>query len=162
MVELTGLDLGEFFHVGIVVPDLAQGMNDVSAQLGVSWSPVLEITGRQWTRRRGVHQRSRQFAFSTIPPHLEILEIVPGSIWDGPMLNHVAFWSRDVERDAARLESLGWEREVASYSSANDAAGEGGLGVVVTTYHRYPDGSLLVELTSESNKAWLHEMLAAR
>ena len=40
---MTTGPLGPYYHVGIVVPDLAEAQAELTGQLGITWGPVLQL-----------------------------------------------------------------------------------------------------------------------
>ena len=92
-----------FFHSGHIVTDIEQSCAELTAALGVRWSPIQDRELGEW--------RSR-IAFSVDgPPYLEIIQGSPGSPWDaeafGDQLHHIGYWSDDVAADGARLIAAG-------------------------------------------------------
>jgi len=149
-----GEDMDEaatFYHVGVVVPDLAAGMAEMSAAVGLAWRPPaqMEMTVRTPS---GLATVNFHYAYSLDgPPYVELVESVDGSIWAahdtyGGHAHHLGYWSADLQADAARLERAGMVREV------SDAAADGGFEVF--TYHRAKSGPL-IEYVSTSMKAQL-------
>jgi hypothetical protein len=125
------------YHVGFVVPDLAEGMAQFGAALGVSWRQAAE-TDLPVRTGAGEHTVRLRYAYSVEgPPYLELIECAEGTVWacdagGAGVAHHLGYWSDDLAGDAARLEGAGWAREL------TDAA-EGG-GCRVLAYHRAPAG----------------------
>jgi hypothetical protein len=111
-----------YFQVGFVVPDLEAAMEELGAALGV------ELVGPQ---ERDLGDCVLRIAFAqTPPPHIELIEGPPGSLWDatgGAHLHHLGYWSEDMDADSARLEAAGMRLELdlgfARYHSPAHAAG---------------------------------------
>jgi hypothetical protein len=139
--EFGPFGLGQPHHVGIIVPDLSSAMKDMA---GVGeWvelplrKPNVPTAGLPRLIRSTAEVALRG-AFSRIgPPHFELLERVPGTIWDGPeeaQLHHVAYWvpAERLEELSRHLESLGMRLE----ATRLDATGTKIRGV----YHRWRTG----------------------
>lgn len=99
---------GPHYHVGYVVPDLERAMAELGESLRLTWTPVR-------ARPRTVHlpDRDEEVTFRVTfsvegPPHVELIEAVPGTPWaalDGA--HHVGHWADDVEAEAGRLAAGG-------------------------------------------------------
>jgi catechol 2,3-dioxygenase-like lactoylglutathione lyase family enzyme len=143
--------LAPFYHVGLIVPDLAQAKRDLTATLGLSWAseqrremPVL-IGGRSV-------QRDISFVYSTDgPPYVELIGAnePPWNATDG--LHHIGMWSEDVVAD---MEALVAERYTVAATGLNRKGLAGGFA-----YLNSPTG-LLVELVDTRGKASFDRWLA--
>lgn len=102
--------LSPHYHVGIVVPDLVVAQSRLTAQIDVAWGPVLEFgltevrdgSGRDF-------EVAIRFCYSVDAPHLELIEELPGSVWECneySNLHHIGFWSDDLAADSGRLAGL--------------------------------------------------------
>jgi Glyoxalase/Bleomycin resistance protein/Dioxygenase superfamily len=154
------LGLGAPFHTGVIVPDLNVGMGQLSAALGLRWGPIRTMSNHQWTKRHGFGTRTRSFAFSVDPPLIEILQVAPRTIWGTPGIHHFAFWVSDIEREAARIEGLGFVRELTSFrlTEGDEARHDPDRTEVIATYHRQPDSGLFVEMVAESLRPLMLEI----
>lgn len=133
----------DVFHTGFVVADLAAGMRDLAAAFDVSWTPPEE----RELRLRGPDGPLRptlRFTYTREGPHrLELLEAVPGTVWEAPppgvggplAAHHVGVWCDDVASSSRRLEAAGSPRLVTYDGDGDDAVG--------FAYHRLPTGALL-------------------
>ena len=87
-----------FFQVGVIVTDLHSAMDELSRAVGMTWTEPAD-------RRLG--DDDLRIAFSREgPPYVELIESEAGGGWDsssGPHLDHLAFWSPDLEQDRGRL-----------------------------------------------------------
>jgi catechol 2,3-dioxygenase-like lactoylglutathione lyase family enzyme len=96
--------LGQFFQVAIVVSDLDAAKDDLTRSVGLTWGETRESELGPWQYR---------LAFSLEgPPHIELIEAPEGSFWNpdptGAMrIDHLQWWSSDIEADTARLEADG-------------------------------------------------------
>lgn len=159
-------DLGDPWHVAIVVPDLARAMDELATTLGVSWSRVMTMTNHQWSLRHGNELRTRSFTFSSGTPRFELLQVTPDSIWETPGLHHLAFWVDDVKREADRLCASGFEQQVVSYPLTDGehvaAASEHQHRPedIVASYLKHPEFTLTVELVADRIRNSLEEWLS--
>ena len=113
-------DLLRFYHVALVVPDLAEAMEawvpmtvegwskPQAASVNVQWSGALRETPLNWTYSLGE------------PPYLELVENCEGSVWqtDRVVYHHTGYWTPDmhaasefVESQGMRLEAAGLQRD---------------------------------------------------
>ena len=100
-------ELGPFFHVGIVVPDLEVAIVELGGAIGAEWSGPLEREVGEWVVRATFAQ--------TPPPYVELIEALPGSVWEaapGSPIHHLSYWSSDLDADGARLETSGMPLEL--------------------------------------------------
>ena len=96
-----------FFHVGVVVPDLEAAMAELGPAIGADWSGPLEREVGEWVVRATFAQ--------TAPPYVELIEAVPGSVWEatpGAPIHHMSYWSDDLDADGVRLEAAGMALEL--------------------------------------------------
>ena len=79
------------FHVGVVVPDLAEGMHEISGALGLRWGRVQR---REMAMEAPGSPLSLEMAYVYSfdgPPHLELIERRPDSIFDTVGLHHLGY-----------------------------------------------------------------------
>jgi hypothetical protein len=147
---------GRIYHFAYVVPDLEIAMKELGAIYEVEWA---ERARRQLKiRRAGEEPQDLDFwiCYSTTgPPHIELIEGIPGSIWDpsnGAHLHHVGVWAKGgLEDESQRLVELGLPIE------AHGVDDNGGL--TRFTYHSNPYGpwiELVYAETREPFEAWMH------
>ena len=139
------LNFQDLFHTGFVVDDLESSMAELTAQLGVRWTPVEE---RRMKLRGpdGPFRPDLRFTYTTDGPHhLELLQTVPGTVWE-PMAagrfgaltaHHLGIWCDDVAGTSAELVAAGCPL-LATYDGDPDRA-------VGFAYHRLA-GGVVVEL----------------
>jgi hypothetical protein len=93
--------------VGIVVADLAKARRSLSAQLGVTWGPVMHQDRVEYRDGEGRDLvLPTTICYSVDAPHLELIEELPGSVWvcnTHSNLHHIGFWSDDLAGDSERL-----------------------------------------------------------
>jgi len=99
------------YHVGIVVPDLAAAREQMSRQLGTAWGPILHLDAADYRDGSG-HDLvlPTTMCYSVEPPHLELIQEVPGSVWvcnEYSNLHHIGFWSDDLIADSTDLVGSG-------------------------------------------------------
>lgn len=107
------VDLASITYMSVVVDDLDRAMLRNSAAFGLTWAqpwtgPIHTIVG-------GAEATSTvTFTYSCQgPPHLELIQAVPGTVWQpGPGLHHVGVSVDDVGVAAASLEANGFMMEV--------------------------------------------------
>ncbi len=104
-------DWSNVYHVGIVVPDLHQAMNDLAVELGVSWPEPQSRLGKRFRTQNGTLETEMHFVYSIEgPPHLELIEAQPGTPWEveGPgIIHHVGVWVDDLASASAELVTAG-------------------------------------------------------
>jgi Glyoxalase/Bleomycin resistance protein/Dioxygenase superfamily len=89
-----------FFQAGSLVQDLDAAMVELSDMLDVHW-------GKPLTREVGESELRVVFSLDG-PPHIELTRGPAGSPWDasdGPRLDHLGYWSDDLEADKRRLDA---------------------------------------------------------
>lgn len=94
--------MNTFYHLCFAVPDLDRAIADMSSTLGVQWNPVREGKLGHW-RFRIVFSRGGA-------PYFEVIEGDPGSPWDasaGARIDHIGYWSTDLEADQDELADRG-------------------------------------------------------
>ena len=105
------------FHVGIVVPDLHAGMELLTDEIGVRWGPVLDMQGAEVRDGAGGDQTlPLRICYSVDAPHLELIEEVPGSVWEcneHSNLHHLGFWSGRMAEESERLSGIGCPMQLA-------------------------------------------------
>lgn len=150
MIDAFGqLGFGPPHHVGLVVPNLDEAMSDMAnigdwVSLGIRQPRVPE--GDHGLRLIPETARvALKAAFSRAgPPHFELIEGVPGTIWspaDTAVLHHLAYWVPEERLDELShdLEADGMALEVTRVNLAGTA--------VRAVYHRWRTG-LRIELLS--------------
>jgi hypothetical protein len=100
-----------YYHVGIIVPDIAAARAQFSDQLGVTWGPVLHLDQADYRDLAGEDLiLPTTICYSVEEPRLELIEEVPGSVWvcnEYSNLHHIGFWSDDLPEDSTRLAGAG-------------------------------------------------------
>jgi catechol 2,3-dioxygenase-like lactoylglutathione lyase family enzyme len=152
VISLTGPPaLGRPHHVGIVVPDFEAALAELAA-VGGGW---LRLRARDPFDPDRADPRLRLLpdtarvrlvaAYSRLgPPHLELLQGVPGTLWEPrpeAYIHHLGYWVPTglLEERAAALDALGFLLEATRVRSTGDA--------LIGTYHSGPAG-LRIELVT--------------
>ncbi len=104
----------DFYHTGIVVPDLAVAAQRLSTMAGYTWTkpmkgpvPIRTVSGTQTVEM--------QFVYSLQAPHLELIEEVPGTPWTAARDNavhHLGYFTDDFDATATALEAQGFALEM--------------------------------------------------
>jgi hypothetical protein len=119
-----------YFQVALIVPSLDDAMRELEATLGLTfWEPLDREIG-PWAIRVAFSREG--------PPFLELTEGQPGSPWDptgAPRVDHIGWWTRDIDTDAQALEEAGAPVEV-----------DGRPHDKPFTYHRGPATGIRYEL----------------
>ncbi len=119
--------LAPHYHVGIVVPDIDGARTQFTAQLGVTWGPVMHLDTADYRDGAG-HDLAlpTTICYSVEDPRLELVEEVPGSVWVcNPYSNihHIGFWSDDLPAHSTRLAGAGCPLQLCGRSGDNSPTG---------------------------------------
>jgi hypothetical protein len=110
------------FHVGIVVPDIGQAIQDMKGIGVLNWMEVGQADSIR--RANGLCEPiSLLWSFSAEPgAHIELIEplIAPATTSLG--VHHVGYWSTDIMRDTELLAAASYESEFDLGYSADDDA----------------------------------------
>ena len=105
----------DLFHLGIIVPDIQKGMQDLSNRFGVTW-PRQPRTSQTLIRTKdGISPITISGVYSTEgPPWFEVFEAVPGSLWSTQASNihHMGFFVDSIDDEIERLVAEGNELEM--------------------------------------------------
>jgi len=97
------------YHVGIVVPDLEAAQARFTDLLGVTWGQVMEIDAYPFRDGDGNDLTlPNKICYSTTAPHLELIQEVPGTVWEcneHSNLHHIGFWSGSLAAESERLSA---------------------------------------------------------
>lgn len=103
----------DFYHTGIVVPDLDAAMARLSALAGYTW--ITPMSYRLPLRTAGgTRELASTFVYSLQSPHLELIREVPGSPWTAPpgnAVHHLGYFTDDLAAAARTLEDNGFALE---------------------------------------------------
>ena len=98
----------DLYHSGIVVDDFEGTLEWTAATYGYRWcEPVDARTVVRFPD--GEREIRMHITYSMDEPRLEIIEAVPGTLWEpaDSGLHHLGFWSDDVDRDVTQLLAAG-------------------------------------------------------
>ena len=145
---------GRFYHVGIVVPDVEAAQAHLTDLLGITWGPVMEIDAfdvRDGEGRDLVFPN--KLSYSTEPPHLELVQEVPGSVWEcneHSNLHHIGVWTDALPDDSARYTDLRCPLQLCGH--------DGDTAPIQFAYHRDPLG-VRIELVDLAMKPMMEEFM---
>lgn len=107
------------YHMGIVIPELAPAMSEMSDQLGLTWAPPRAFPVN-------VHEEGELRAYDVLatystqgPPYFELIEAIGEGVWSPAMaggLHHIGVLAADPLAEIARLEEAGYQIEVQAVS----------------------------------------------
>jgi len=136
----------------MVVPRLEEALDHLGSTLGLVWTPVVETDAPVG----GGRLVPIRFAYSAEPPHLEVIEEAPGSVWvcnPHSNLHHIGFWADGLEGERDRLVASGCPLEIAGIAPEPDRT-------ALYTYHADPL-QLRVELVNAALRPLMEEGFAA-
>lgn len=113
MITGPALTPADFYHTGIIVPDIAAAAARLSAASGYEWTNPVEAT-LSVTTEDGAYDVPFEFVYSLQAPHLELVTEVPGTIWTaspGTATHHLGYWADDLTITARELEEAGFRQE---------------------------------------------------
>jgi catechol 2,3-dioxygenase-like lactoylglutathione lyase family enzyme len=146
--------LGRLYHVGIVVPDIEAAKSQLTDLLGITWGPVLHVDAydvRDGDRTDLVFPNT--LCYSTEPPHLELVQEVPGSVWEcneHSNLHHIGVWTDALPADSARYTELRCPLQLCGH--------DGDSAPIQFAYHRDPLG-VRIELVDVAMKPMMEEFM---
>ena len=104
------LNQANLYHIGVVVDDFQAAMDRYGRQMGVTWSPLINVTVRIWTRDHGEMELHSHAIYSQQEPCIELVKTLPGTFWvptEGRPLHHLGYWVDDLPAASADLEARG-------------------------------------------------------
>jgi Glyoxalase/Bleomycin resistance protein/Dioxygenase superfamily len=122
--DLRALLPEDFYHTGIVVPDLDAAKARLSALAGYRWINPLTYT-LPFRTATGTRELTSTVVYSLQSPHVELLEEVPGSPWTaapGNAVHHLGYFSDDLAESARALEDNGFTFEMTAAVSGSNLA----------------------------------------
>jgi hypothetical protein len=114
----------DYYHTGIVVPDLEAAMARLSALAGYRWITPLTYTLPIRTAK-GTRKLTSTFVYSLQSPHVELIQQVPDSPWTaapGNSVHHLGYFTDDLAESARLLEANGFIFEATADTSPPDLA----------------------------------------
>ncbi len=109
-----------FFHVGILVPDLEEGMERFAEVLGLAFKTPAVAHVDRFEQKSRVEELDLRITWSVEgPPYLELLESqdndgLYGRAQEG--MHHIGLWEPDPEALMERLTGLGLRNEGVQYT----------------------------------------------
>jgi hypothetical protein len=104
----------DFYHTGIIVPDLEAAMSRLSALAGYRWITPLSYT-LPFRTATGTRELTSTIVYSVQSPHIELLQEVPGSPWTsalGNSVHHLGYFTDNLVNTARTLEANGFTFEM--------------------------------------------------
>ncbi len=114
----------DFYHAGIVVPDLDAAMARLSALAGYRWINPMSYT-LPFRTASGVRELTSTIVYSLQSPHVELVQEVPGSPWKagrGNAVHHLGYFSDNLAESARALEANGFTLEMTADVPGSDLA----------------------------------------
>jgi hypothetical protein len=114
----------DFYHTGIIVPDLDAAMARLSALAGYRWINPLTYT-LPFRTATGVRELTSTIVYSLQAPHVELVQEVPGSPWTaapGNSVHHLGYFSDNLADSARMLEANGFTLEMTADVPGSDLA----------------------------------------
>ncbi|ORV90644.1 bleomycin resistance protein [Mycobacterium interjectum] len=114
----------DFYHTGIVVPDLDAAMARLSALAGYRWINPMSYT-LPFRTAAGVRELTSTVVYSLQSPHVELVQEVPGSPWTaapGNAVHHLGYFSDNLAESAAALEANGFTLEMTADTPGSELA----------------------------------------
>jgi hypothetical protein len=143
-------------HIGIVVKDLEKGLREFGSSLEYDWVTTYDAETPVRSGDGSVRVVRVQTRWATIgPPHIELIQSVPGTVWEtqnDSEIHHIGFWVDDLAAASERLAKLGFPLEATFDSESSQPT--------AFAYHSRP-GAVRIELTDSSRRGQLLEVLAA-
>ena len=145
---------GQLYHVGIVVPDVEAAKAHFTDLLGITWGPVVETEAFPVREGDGTERIvPNTLCYSTEPPYLELVQEVPGTVWEcneHSNLHHIGVWVDALPADSAAYTELRCPLQLCGRD--DDGALE------QFAYHRDPLG-VRIELVDIAMKPMMEEFM---
>ena len=114
----------DYYHTGIVVPDLEAAMARLSALAGYRWITPLTYP-LPFRTANGTRELTSTFVYSIQSPHVELITEVPDSPWTAAPANsvhHLGYFTDNLAETARLLEANGFTFEATADVSPPDLA----------------------------------------
>ena len=118
------MNLGQYFHVGVIVPDLLAAQSRLTELLGATWGPILENDIEIRDDEGNEFRVPNRICYSMGPPYIELILEVPGTPWmcnEHSNLHHIGFYTGTVAaqfappwRRSVSARDHGWPRRRAT------------------------------------------------
>jgi Glyoxalase/Bleomycin resistance protein/Dioxygenase superfamily len=146
--------IGRLYHVGIVVPDIEVAQAHLADLLGITWGPVMHLDALDVRDGDGNDLVvPNTLCFSTEPPHLELVQEVPGSVWEcneHSNLHHIGVWTDALPADSATYSELRCGLQLCGH--------DGDTAPTQFAYHRDALG-VRIELVDAAMKPMMEEFM---
>ncbi|WP_197040817.1 VOC family protein [Pseudonocardia halophobica] len=147
--------MADLYHTGLVVKDLRSSIETYGALMGTEFTPP-QLRCLDLRDDAAEYHVDLTIAYSRQGPHrVELIEAVPGTLWDvregAPTAHHLGIWCDDVPGESAKLSAAG-NPLLATLAADPERA-------TYLAYHRLPDGSL-IELVDASARDRLEAWFA--
>ncbi|RAU98790.1 VOC family protein [Mycobacterium colombiense] len=116
----------DFYHTGIIVPDLAAAMARLSALAGYRWINPVSYT-LPFRTAGGTQEITSTFVYSLQAPHVELIKEVPGTAWTaapGNAIHHLGYWTDSLAESAKMLEDNGFSFEATADTASPSSNGD--------------------------------------
>jgi hypothetical protein len=114
----------DFYHTGIIVPDLDAATARLTALAGYRWIIPLTYT-LPFRTATGVRELTSTIVYSVQAPHVELVQEVPGSPWTaapGNSVHHLGYFTDNLADSARMLEANGFTFEMTADVPGADLA----------------------------------------
>ena len=145
----------DLYHIGIVVEDFEGEMDRMSRDMGLTWSPLIQVPVPVWTRDYGMLQLQSCAVYSQQQPCIELVKAVPNSPWvplEGRPLHHLGYWTDDLDAASSALEANGCAKILCAYADGR---------MFGMAYHEMRNG-MYVELVDRNSFADWPAFLAGK
>ena len=123
--------MGKIWHIGMAVPDLEKGLEEIGELFDLTWRPIVT---RSMTIKDGdgrSYDIDCRVTFSLGGPFaVEVWQAIPGTPLAMPesgYLHHIGYWVDDLAAESERLDHLGYPPFLSSAPSLLLNRGPGGL-----------------------------------
>ena len=99
----------DHFHVGIVVDDFDNALDELADLFGHKWCPTMSVN-TPVALPDAEATLDLMFTYSRTTPRVEVIQSMPGTLWvpsPSSGIHHLGYWSDDVAADAARSAARG-------------------------------------------------------
>jgi catechol 2,3-dioxygenase-like lactoylglutathione lyase family enzyme len=114
----------DYYHTGIIVPDLDAAMARLTALAGYQWINPLGYT-LPFRTATGTREMTSTFVYSLQAPHLELIKEVPGTPWTAApdnAIHHLGYFTDNLAETAQALEDNGFTFEATADTTPGELA----------------------------------------
>lgn len=137
----------DFYHTGIIVPDLDAAMARLSALAGYRWITPVSYT-LPFRTAGGTQEITSTFVYSLQAPHVELIKEVPGTAWTaapGNAIHHLGYWTDNLAESAKMLEANGF-----SFEATADTTGPSSNGGLALFAYYVDDAGTRIEIVDRA------------